>query len=359
MIVTGVDKSAFTGFTKQLYPTYDNYRKSGKLLCPKSYKGRGEPAWYESLWDFASGGVSWASGLYADIKKMAVKTVASAINALPGTLCNATCEKGLMADLNTELIVLGVPPNLPTLEQLTDQGMNYLVEVAASQAGIDCDQECQNIIRSGIKEMAKQATVASYCGNVELAHINGKEPLCLPPGVTAIPAPQSANQPANATVRVIRNSGAISAYDPKSVRLLVSFSAVNPYTAGESWSVPTNTCYSDTSVFPCDPVIIKTPKPLSGGLFNSKNLNPPPLMPGQSVDIPLFLEASDYWIPEHLAAIKKRGGHVKYNDWWKLYRGAKLTVKADVHCPRIVSAPMASCVKRPAVMYYSIPRDAN
>ena len=223
--ITGVDKNAFSPAEQTSLNLYKQLLQSGKPMCPKPYKGQGEKSWYESLWDFVSGGVSWVSSTYANIKSAAIKAIAKSINALPGNLCNAKCEKGLMTGLNTGLVALGVPPTLPNMEDLTNQGMDYLVEVAASQAGISCDAQCQDAIRSGIKNMAKEitrTTVKSYC-NAELAHSHGAEPICLHAGVTARPAPGSASQPARVVVRVTRKSNAWAYSEQRPDRLKIRF----------------------------------------------------------------------------------------------------------------------------------------
>jgi hypothetical protein len=360
--ITGVDRNAFHGPAGDMsYKIYAKFLQSGKAMCPKTYKGIGEKPWYTSLWDFTSSGGSWVSSAYAGIKSAAVSSIAKGINVLPGNLCNAKCEAGLMAGLNAGLVALGVPPTLPTMEDLTNQGMNYLVEVAASQAGIDCDAQCQNAIRSGIQDMAKvvaHTTVASYCGDVELAHRNGAEPLCLPAGVTAEPAPGSASQPARVVVRVTRKSDALvySALAPD--RLKIDFIGTN-YPGIHNFQVATNTCYTDTSIFPCDLEMLKVNGPLSAPLFDGVHPELPRMAPGKSKQYTFFLTPADYWLPGHKAQIAAKGGHVQYNDWWKLYQGSSLTVSVDVDCPRTIGAPMASCVKHPAMRQVSIPATGN
>ncbi|MDD2466412.1 MAG: hypothetical protein PHI97_20620 [Desulfobulbus sp.] len=360
--ITGVDRNAFHGPAGDMtYNLYAQFLQSGKAMCPKIYKGIGEKAWYTSLWDFTSSGTSWVSSAYAGIKSAAVKSIAKGINVLPGNLCNAKCEAGLMAGLNAGLVALGVPPTLPTMEDLTNQGMDYLVEVAASQAGIDCDAQCQNAIRSGIQDMAKEVahtTVASYCGDVELAHRNGAEPLCLPPGVTAEPAPGSASQPARVVVRVTRKSDALvySALAPD--RLKIDFIGTN-YPGTHNFQVATNTCYTDTSIFPCDLEMLKVNGPLRAPLFDGVHPELPRMAPGESKQYTFFLKPADYWLPGHKARIAAKGGHVQYNDWWKLYQGSSLTVSVDVDCPRTIGAPMASCVNQPARRQVSIPATGN
>lgn len=362
VIITGVDYSKLKALPGA-YILYKQYLDSGQPVCPKSYKGMGQKPWYESLWDFASGGVSWVSTAYANVKKTAIKVIVTGINAaLPGNPCGSKCEAGLTVGLDTGLVALGVPPNLPNMEELTNNGMNYLVQVAASQAGIDCDTACQNAIRSGIKDMAKQVsdkTVASYCGDVELAHSNGAEPLCLPPGVTAKPAPGSANQPAHISIRITRkpNANVYSSLAPD--RLRISVWSVVPSSAGHSFGVPTNTCYTDTSVFPCDVEMIKIGAPISGKLFADVLAELPRIKPGDTLDYTFYLSPAAYWLPGHQEMMAAKGASVQYNDWWHLYQGAKLTIAADVECPRTIGTLMASCVKQKAVLYKSIPGKAN
>ena len=253
--ITGVDENAFSPAEQTSLNLYKQLLQSGKPMCPKPYKGEGEKSWYESLWDLVSGGVSWVSSTYANIKSAAIKAIAKSINALPGNLCNATCEKGLMTGLNTGLVALGVPPTLPNMEDLTNQGMDYLVEVAASQAGISCDAQCQDAIRSGIKNMAKEitrTTVKSYC-DAELAHSHGAEPICLHAGVTARPAPGSASQPARVVVRVTRKSNAWAYSEQRPDRLKIISSA-------RTIPAPTTFRYPPTPatvILPSIPAILK------------------------------------------------------------------------------------------------------
>lgn len=361
LILTGVDKSKFTGFQAASYSLYKQKLDKGEPLCPKSYKGRGEPKWYESFWDFASGGVDWVSGAYSDIKKTAINTIVVGINALPGPDCGKKCKAGLTMGLDAGMVALGVPPSLPNMEALTNQGLDYLVSAAAEQAGIPCDAECQSVIRSGIKKMAADATrttVVNYCNNVELAHRNGKEPLCLPPGVTAKPAPGSATQPAYVKVRITRKPEATVYTAIGRDRLIISVYSINPSTAGQTYSVDTATCERDGNIFPCGTAIIKVDKPLTGTAYNGVVTNMPRLSPGQTVDYTFYLTPTDFWLPGHKELLDKNGSFLRYNDWPRVYYGSKITITADITCPQTVNGDV-SCVKKPSVMYYGIPGKAG
>lgn len=344
-----------------LHEIYPDPTGVGVSVCAKTYKGIGEPAWYESLWDFASSATDWAASTYAKIKENAVKFVAGAINALPGNLCNSDCEKGLMAGLNAGLVALGMPPELPSLDELSGQGMNYLVDLTLSQAGIECDQACQDAIRGGIEQMTREAgqsTVASY-QNAALAHNNGREPLFLIPGIATKPAPGSANRPAKVVLRIARKAGteSLSAKMLNNYRLNLSFEAVNTTQVGKTLWRTTNTCYRDTGSFPCDEVPIKITEPLRAALFRPIDVPMPALTPGRSIDVPFLLTPSAYWLPGHKEAIRKAGGHVRYNDWIVLYRGARLSITGGVVCPKTIGS--AEYCLSPAGLTYSIPAQGN
>ena len=321
----------------------------------------GEKKWYESLWEFSSGGVNWVSKAYEGVKKAAVKAVASAINALPGNLCNPSCETGLMAGLNAGLVALGVPPSLPNMDELTNQGMNYLVQVAATQAGIDCDAACQDAIRSGIKQMARQVqaqTVASYC-DATIAHNHGAEPICPPPGVTVKPAPGSSSRPARITVRVTRKPGATtySCAFPRPPEDQLHRQELSRHTQihGSDQHLLHRHLGLPVRFRDAARCRARSSRRCSTGI--SPEL--PRIPPGRSLEYTFFLTPADYWLPGHKARIAAKGGHVQYNDWWKLYQGASLTVSVDVDCPRTIGAPMASCVKQPATRHVAIPADGK
>lgn len=343
-------------------PTHQRWRDAlakRRPVCPSAFKGVGEKSWYEAFWDFATSGVDWASGVYADIKRKVIETVVDAINTLPGHLCNDRCEAALTTGLDVGLVALGIPPDIPSLQELTDQGLDYLVEVAATEAGIPCDAGCREEIRKGVRVMAEQVernTVEQGCGNVELAHRHGAEPLCPPPGVSVKPAPGSTTFPARMVVRVTRKAGT-GTITPDLLalyRLSLAFDAVNPESAGRAYSVATNTCWNDNGSFPCDPKLVKTTGPLRGPLFAPVNGPLPALQPGQSVQVPFWLTIVPYWIPGHQDLIKQAGGFVQYNDWQHLYYGATVTGSAAILCPSTTTLEPAPCAP-PAKATLKIP----
>jgi hypothetical protein len=106
--------------------------------------------------------------------------------------------------------------------------------------------------------------------------------------------------------------------------------------------------------------MLKVNGPIRGALFNGVYQNLPRMAPGMSKQYTYFLTPADYWLPGHKALIAAKGGHVKYNDWWRIYKGASLTVSADVHCKSMMTGdPMKSCIKQPARRQVSIPNSGN
>ena len=339
------------------YALFESHRQSGAPLCPSPWKGVGEPGTLEAFWDFASGATDWVSDAYESLKDEAVGIIAEGINALPGNLCDATCEAGLKAGLTAGLVALGVPPTLPNMEELTDQGIDYLVDAAAEEAGIPCDADCRAEIRDGIKAMARDVTqrnVAALCGSVEEAHAHGSEPLCLPSWVTATPAPGSSIRPAQTRLRITRKPG--STMGPGHV-LKVEVIATNTLWIGSNPRKPTNTCYKDGRGFSCMNEEIGTiTGPLVAPLFTGKHIDLPRLEEGETAEYTFFHGRAEYWLPGHMAAIRRVGGRVAHDDWFDLYRGAEVRVRADILCPQNVGMP-ASCASPTGTWQTSIPME--
>jgi LysM repeat protein len=345
MVIREIDHDTFVShffsLTESAEDAYERYAaamNSQTPICPSSYMGVGEKPWYESMWDFASSALSWVSEAYESIKSEVISTIASSLDALPLVECGSGCEALLKQGLNAGMVALGIPPELPNLDELTEQGMDYLVETVAAEAGIDCDETCREIIRDGIEEFveqAQQATVKAVCQDVEYAHAHGKEPLCLPEGITATPAPGSVTQPATVTIQITRKPEPAevesSFLDEYTYRL--NFNA-ETYIGSDTMLVQVNTGFYEGSYgatfygasLPID-------DPLKGPLFLQVDGPIPAIAPGETIDLTFGLQASDYWIPGHKDLIAAEGGFVLYNDFWDLYYGANLEINGNIICP--------------------------
>jgi hypothetical protein len=79
--------------------------------------------------------VNTVAAIWEEIKGVVVNFVADAIGAL-GIPCDDTCREGITLGLNVGLAALGLPPSLPNFDQLSEQGLDYLVAEAAEQYGV-------------------------------------------------------------------------------------------------------------------------------------------------------------------------------------------------------------------------------
>ena len=75
--------------------------------------------------DFLADAWDWASQTYADIKSFVLDTVNALLPFVPRGVLDLALDAALMA--------AGVPPELPNIDQLMEQGAGYLAEEAASQ----------------------------------------------------------------------------------------------------------------------------------------------------------------------------------------------------------------------------------
>lgn len=307
--------------------------RSGAPVCPEPY----ERPWYYSFWDFVSGVVDRISQAFSAVKNAVVSVLA---DALPGDLCNSTCRDALMMGLNAGLVALGIPPEIPNLSQLTEEGMDYLVEMAVAEAPVGCGQPCRDAVRAGLErftEETRRAAVQSY-QDEELAHSLGFEPIWVPPGVDAVPHPDSGDRPGKLTVRITRRSQPVTIDQALMRRYVLDlrFSCKNEAIIGRDVSIPFCCQQYGSDCFECGGAVLRIQRPIEGDLFTPISLPIPPLQPGQEIVMPMILDPEDYWIPERLAEIRRVGGLVKYNDWQKLYEGGVLTITASIQdgmCP--------------------------
>lgn len=125
--------------------------------------------WYEQLYD---GIVDFFTDLWS-VTKDITNQVSSAYNNLKTGLINYVVDlcpieslKGefktaLEGMVNAGLMTLGIPPTLPNFDQLTDMSIDYLTEVALTEAGIppnDITDKMVNDISNGIRSELEKST---------------------------------------------------------------------------------------------------------------------------------------------------------------------------------------------------------
>lgn len=305
----------------------------GQILCPAPYKGEGGKSWYEALWDFVSGAVNWISESFEWVKGAVVSFVA---NMIPG--CGEGCQNLLMGALEVGLSAIGVPPELPTFKDLTDMGIDYLVENIAGIPAGPCDfapDTCRDTIKAGLQAAFEAQASNSTCKDAATAHSLGYEPMCFPEGVVTEPAEGSLPEPAKVVVQLRRRSDVPPdlAQGLYKLNIAVAVDGYNDSYVGATTLMP---YWSDGSAYGYLQDYVTIEKPLQGTLFSSNgaDLPWPTASKTDLLTVPFGgLRPVDYWVPEHLEMIKKHGNQkVKYNDWWMLYWNGTATVKVSVSC---------------------------
>jgi LysM repeat protein len=331
------DAPAFESLPWKLYlPSYQLLQQTGTPFCPEKFKG-GSPPWYESFWDFLSGAVSWVKDTWDAIKNTVVETIAARLNDLVPGICPDKCQTGLTIALNAGLAALGIPPDLPDLSQLTQEGIDGLVDAGASMVGVKCDDLCKGIIHKAIDTMVEDnlySQAASYM-DTEEAHRHGMEPLVLAPsGLHIIPAPQSKLQPPYLKVRVTRSpdSGNIDPAQLRYYHLVIRNWTTNTWIVGRDVDWPASYCADDYSWWPCGLVWMTVTEPLTGMLFEPVDLPIIGLEPGESKEYLLTLMPTDWYLPAHT-----ENRFVGYDDWKWLYRNGTTEFKVTIECPTIFS----------------------
>ncbi|MFH0891640.1 MAG: hypothetical protein V1867_02570 [Candidatus Falkowbacteria bacterium] len=297
-------------------------KKAGDRVCPATYQGVGEQAWYELFWDFAKSGLNWISEAYNALKSAVVDTIA-------GAICggDAACKMAISAGLDIGLAAMGIPPTIPNFDELVDGGFDYLASEIASQAGCP-DVACKEIIKDKLREVLdSQKNTNPACLGAEEAHRQGIEPLCLPPGVKAHPDPLATHRNAEVTLEIKRNNLPGGGLAGAPYRLYFYNGAYNAGPVGSS--IHNIEPYGES---------VAITEPLQGQMFESTILKIPPLEPGETVAIPIVFTPSEYWVPGHKEAMHGWSTVIyhdgwpqyQYDDWWKLYYGGTLGLSAYI-----------------------------
>jgi hypothetical protein len=308
--------------------------KAGARLCPAPYKGIGEKAWFEQLWDALKSGLNFVSQAYNKLKSMVV-------DAVGGLVCagDSTCKSLLSAGLDVGLAAMGLPPSIPNFDQLVNGGFDYLAGELAAQAGCP-DAACRDLVKSGLKTSLEQTKNTNpACAGAAEAHAMGIEPLCLPAGVTAHLDPAGTYRDARVVLEVKRNF----VEGDGNTKFSLYWSNYG-YNAGPVGGVITNIEPNGKT--------LQIAAPLEGPVFASKNIRIPPLEKGQTIDIPINLVATDYWVPGHkelmggwsTVVYKDGWPQYQYDDWWLLYSGASLVMSASIDGCSGAHNYTASCI---------------
>jgi hypothetical protein len=307
--IPGSSLGGLTDIVNSFVDSYKNAMANGDALCPP-------PLPEESTWDFVVGQLTefWDSVIQAfnAIKNGLVDLVATGLNGLFGPdFCGKTCKAGLMTALNYSITYFtGIPPTLPSFKDLVNNGIDYTVSLAVSEAGISCDAKCAAQIRAGVQTVADAVTSAqsqSGC-NAAAAHWYGKQALCLPDGLTTKPVPESTYIPGIATIQATRNGKGYQWSPDSDYSVLITSTARNEAMVGQSiwfygpsWPATEkkyNVLLQETS--PGNPAGNMTfpftiPEPMEGSLFQPASvILPDTLDTGSKLVVPVALTSTAY-----------------------------------------------------------------
>jgi len=100
--------------------------------------------------------VNYAADLYSDAKSFVIDTVASfACSFIDEEDADekAACETAINIAANVAITAFtGIPPEIPNFDKLFDEGLEYALATAVSQAtGIECDQTCRDLLKKGFE----------------------------------------------------------------------------------------------------------------------------------------------------------------------------------------------------------------
>jgi hypothetical protein len=122
------------------------------------------------------------------IKGAVAKVVVDVIAALPGSPCQSyptECEAAAKAGLEIGLAAMGMPPSIPSWDELKEQGVEYLAAEIASQTGAPdvLTQHALEVAESAIEEITAQRGISAAPGYDWVEPYDGFDPAALLLGV--------------------------------------------------------------------------------------------------------------------------------------------------------------------------------
>ena len=95
------------------------------------------------------------------------------------------CETGARVAVNAGMVALGLPPSIPSYNELVDKGVDHAVELAIEEfeakTGVPCFGPCEDALRAGFEAAAeeiKRQPDRTACVDPKEAHKHGREPRC-------------------------------------------------------------------------------------------------------------------------------------------------------------------------------------
>ena len=200
----------------------------GTEICPEIYRGEGSGK-VETLgefFDWATESFDWLGDQYDALLDLAADLI---VDYSPlGLQCKwlaeelggdeSVCKAGAKIAVQTGAAALGLPPTIPSYNELIDKGIDYAAELAVeqleAQTGVPCFGPCADLVRDSIAYLGdelKRQSVAPGCVDPTEAHAYGREPLCPWPDLIVKPARYATTTLPFMAVTVIRTAAEIPA----------------------------------------------------------------------------------------------------------------------------------------------------
>ena len=256
------------------------------------------------------------SEAYSDLKKAAISAVGYFV---PDALCSDSCVGFI---LDATLVAMGIPPDIPNLDQLMNEGLDYVAQQAVAQIGLPPEvldqtgpyaglllseaedkfkEEAQAKLKEGLKQGVKQVAL-SYADSTGW----------LPKGVPVRP---NDYQPAGMSIKVSRKQGVPGGEEGCTAKIgdTLTLDPSKLANIPPGYVKPFNAINSKHAFVPgmyYDP-------------FKDLSIPVPPLAPGSSVTIPMSFTPNVYssgWSPL---------GSVQTTDYF--YAWGFLHMLGDVH----------------------------
>jgi hypothetical protein len=193
--------------------------KKGEVICEPAPK---KPSLWQKIGNWASGAWNWVSEAYSDLKAFAVDII---LDFTPlGLQCqviasqvgdSSICRKIFATGLDAALVAMGIPPDIPNLDQMMDEGLDYVAEYMTEQAMAQVGVPPE--LTDGLTGMALEQAKEKFRDDLEAKIKQGlKEGVTqiqlsyadstgwLPKGVPVRP---NDYQPAGMTIKVTRKQG--------------------------------------------------------------------------------------------------------------------------------------------------------
>lgn len=262
----------------------------GQVVCPPNAPLDDSSAWSDP-WGAITSAWNAIVDTFNQLKNGIVYVMANVVQVFTGS-CEQTCQSRLMTGLNLAITYFtGIPPNLPTSDELVDMGMNYAIRAAMEEAGIPCDDQCMaqmNDALKATKDAIKQA--GSQPGCVAGGRY-GKQAMCLPDGITAEPIQGASYEPPVVQVQVTRtNYAVIGSAQQFDYSLKVSSLLDQAALVGGKYQCPYG-FYRDSSGYYQGHVPLPVPYPAQGSVYDEVILPLPSNSdPGTQFTLPVILK---------------------------------------------------------------------